>query len=504
MPKPVSVKQLRMMHAIAAGKSGTTSRGDKGPPASVASRYSGGKEKDLPHSKGKEHEGGRWPKGSGRSDEGRRGKKKNKKDVEKFEKSSEFRGAGAIVVDNDGRILLGKQTCDKKWAGFGGKAEGWEEFFDAAVRELKEEINIKAESVYELAPSSSGPDNKTYIVDKWSGTPKVDGREFSEYKWFDVRDIPWDNMRACCIEPLRQFTLRTLSKSKILKDMLYIEQLEKNVIRSGQVPDAVHDMSHGDALRLIGNGTFRMLREAVKDMQDEDFKDLRFDTYTIHLRRHSSDVYSGRVVDGNKMVHQFTNKSLPALTADLMSVFEWYLPEDEEELEIVDDLDDNVIHDGINSLIDNYKKHNIANIYDEMNNIRQEIRNSTAVDLQEVEKRIMCLFDKLESSLHVVTDKHNKLTSLAGDEINEIHAKLMELQSKIDELGRQPTSVEAYSSTPKNPDSVHSNMYMYLSKPQVEIDPSGKMRILFKSDWNHLDRSNFLEDMRAKVLKKGR
>ena len=49
---------------------------------------------------------------------------------------------------------------------------------------------------------------------------------------------------------------------------------------------------------------------------------------------------------------------------------------------------------------------------------------------------------------------------------------------------------------------VHDKMYMYLTRPQVEIDPNGKMKILFKSDWGHLDRANFLEDMKAKVLKK--
>ena len=95
---------------------------------------------------------------------------------------------------------------------------------------------------------------------------------------------------------------------KSLQGMVALEVLEKNIIR--QRGDAVMEVTHGDALKLIGNGMFRRIREAVKDMKDEDFKDFQIDTHTVSIRRHMSDVYSGRVSDGHKVVYQFTNKSL--------------------------------------------------------------------------------------------------------------------------------------------------------------------------------------------------
>ena len=86
-------------------------------------------------------------------------------------------------------------------------------------------------------------------------------------------------------------------------------------------------------------------------------------------------LYSGRISDGHKVIHQFQNKSLPQLCADVMSVFEWYSDQDEHMFDILDEenLSNDAIHGGLNELTDNYKKHNLANIYTEMENIRQEI-----------------------------------------------------------------------------------------------------------------------------------
>jgi len=259
-------------------------------------------------------------------------------------------------------------------------------------------------------------------------------------------------------------------------------------------------------MRYVGNGMFRKLRAAVKDMKDEDFKDIHIDTYTLSLRRHMSDVYSGRVSDGHKIVYQFTNKSLPEMTVALMSVFEWYLPEDEKLFDIVDEneLTDDDVHGGLNNLVDNYKRHNIANIYEEMEHIRSTIRNGVAVDLQQVEHRIMTLFDRLEELVHTLTEKHNSLAHQAGDEVDELERKLRELQSKIDDMGKKPERVEAFSANPPNKDEVIDNFYPYLSRPKVEIMPNGKITIMFGSDWQHLEKENFLTDMRAKTISKGK
>ena len=96
--------------------------------------------------------------------------------------------------------------------------------------------------------------------------------------------------------------------------------------------------------------------------------------------------------------------------------------------ELIDALDDDVVEGGLQTLVDNYKKHNIGNIYEEMETIREQIRNGVAIDIQQVEARIMGLFDKLEELVHNLTSKHNELAEMAGTEVDELERKLRELQ----------------------------------------------------------------------------
>jgi hypothetical protein len=257
---------------------------------------------------------------------------------------------------------------------------------------------------------------------------------------------------------------------------------------------------------MVGNGTFRFLRQATLGMTDEDIRQIPIDTYTLHIRKHVNDVYSGRVTDGHKQVHQFTNKSLPAVSAELMSVFEWYSPEDEKNVEVLEEslLPDDKINLNLNNLIDHYKKHNISNIYSEMENIRGEIRNGTAVDLQQVETRIMKLFDKLEETLLNNANKHNELARDAGSAIDELEAKMRELQAKVEEMNLRPTSINAFSTNPPDEKEIYNNHYAYLPKPEVNISPDGRIKISFPANWTPLDRSNFLSDMKAKVVKTGK
>jgi hypothetical protein len=169
---------------------------------------------------------------------------------------------------------------------------------------------------------------------------------------------------------------------------------------------------------------------------------------------------------------------------------------------VVFTISDDAIDGGIQSLVDNYKKHNIGNIYSEMETIREQIRNGVAVDIQQVESRIMSLFDKLEETIHEVVGKHNKLADSAGKEVDEIESKLRELQAKIEQMGKKPETVEAFSHNPPNPNRLHDESYPYLPKPLVEISPDGKIRISFAEEWTLLEKENFLRDMRARVMNK--
>ena len=509
MPQAASKKQYRYMMAILHGKNVKEhSRGN--PPKSIASKYMGSSQDGLPESKDND-KGGTWgskahKKAKGKVDAKRLARKKAKasKRVKKsFEQYYNGQGAGCVVVNGEGQILVGKETGSNQWSTPGGHIDPGETFEEGAKRELYEEAGIKAKEMIELGSfKSMGNDSKTYLVTKYTGTPKSRDGEMGDFEWMDAHVAADQSMRPCSLQGIKLYLESHLRKS--LKDMLAIELLEKNILRGPDGRSSVLDVSHGESLKLIGNGTFRMLRNAVKDMQDEGIKELSFDDYTIHIRKHLNDVYSGRINNGSKLVHQFTNKSLPQLSVELMSVFEWYLPEDEQELQVIDDdmLSDDIIEGGMSTLVDNYKKHNLANIYTEMENIRAEIRHDNAVDLSQVESKITKLFDKLESHIHTISSKHNELCQESGSEIEELERKLKELQSKVDSLENEPTSVEAYSANPANSNKVHDEHYFYMPKPNVTIEPCGRIKITFGEEWGSYDRENFLNDMRAKIIKK--
>ena len=500
MPAFASKKQYRMMMAILHGKSGTTGRGDSGPPKSIAEKYAG-KEKDLPESKGKEHHGGKW-----NSD---KHKKHAEKKAKKLHKSRDHGSSAVVVVNDKGQLLMGRQVKDDYRFSFpGGHVEDGESHEEAAIRELQEETGVKiSEKELELLHEDGG--NRTYVAHLKRLPSFHSTSELADVEFYNVEDIDFNKLRDCCIESMAHYLKRNLKKdNKSINELLKIEKLEslaKNIIRTGQVADAVYEFRHGDAIKLVGNGVFRILKNGVNGMGDDDIRDISFGGYTLHVRKHANDIYSGRIDDGLKTIHQFVNRSLPSLTGELMSVFEWY-NDDQSEFEIHEDKDlsDETINDAVSKMIHNYRSYNIADIYDEMESIRSEIRHSNAVDLQQAEHRIMGLFDKLEERMDIFRDKHNSLAQRAGEEISEIENKLLELQAKIDKMSKKPSKMEAFSSDPPNPSKIIEEYYEYLSRPRVLIKPSGHIIIDFGADWTSDDKTNFLTDMKAKAIKENR
>lgn len=497
MPKAVSKKQYRMMMAIAHGGPKT----GRQPPKSIADKYSK-PDKKAPESKDNDR-GGNWDAHHEKHSEEKDDKKDKKKLKKAFEQFYAGKGAGTIVLNEDGHILVGKDPTTGKWQLPGGHVDPGEDFAEAAHRELREEANIVAGNMIELGHfKTEGNDSKAYLVQDWKGKPK-DSAELVDIEFCEPHILVDRDLREAAKQTLDVYLNSGLKKNS-LQNILAQEKLAKNILRGGDQRTAVYDVSHGDALRLVGNGCFRWLSKEVKDMTDEDFKDLHLDNYVISVRKHLNDVYSGRISDGHKMIHQFTNKSLPQLCADVMSVFEWYSDDDEHVFDILDEdnLSDDAIHGGINELTNNYTKHNLANIYTEMENIREEIRSGNAVDLQQVEQKVMHLFDKLEDQMQTVVSQHNKLSQDAGKEIEMLEARLKELALKIDDLTKKPSTVEAYQTGSASPDKVYNSHYNYLAKPSISIDPSGKISISFDKEWTNMEKSNYLKDMKAVLIKR--
>ena len=113
-------------------------------------------------------------------------------------------GAAAIILDEDGRILLQSRADRNKWGLPGGCQEAGESFEEVIVREVKEEtdldVNIEdleyictvsGESRRNSYPTGDVVFNNTalYCVRKYSGKLKWN-QESKEMRFFDEKHLP--------------------------------------------------------------------------------------------------------------------------------------------------------------------------------------------------------------------------------------------------------------------------------------------------------------------------
>ncbi|MEF3351824.1 NUDIX domain-containing protein [Paenibacillus sp. GYB006] len=113
--------------------------------------------------------------------------------------------SGIAIIDEQNRILLVHQTYKKKhWSLPGGIVEDNESVWDAARRELKEEINVEAGEI-ELSGMYYMSHRNGYIyvfrTREYFGECKVDGKEINEYGFFDIDNLP---------RPITNFTLERI------------------------------------------------------------------------------------------------------------------------------------------------------------------------------------------------------------------------------------------------------------------------------------------------------
>lgn len=126
-------------------------------------------------------------------------------------------GAGVIVENEKGEILLIKRTDNGCWGYAGGSVELGEKVEDTACRELLEETGLIAEDLKLFSVFSGEDTHYTYpngdevhnidivfICRKFIGVLNPDKDEASDAKFFDIDNIP-ENISPPLIVPLKKY-----------------------------------------------------------------------------------------------------------------------------------------------------------------------------------------------------------------------------------------------------------------------------------------------------------
>ena len=96
-----------------------------------------------------------------------------------------------VMLYRNGQILLGKRsphrrTFPNKWALFGGHLESDETPDQAAIRELREELNIRISELHFLQQFKTAQITMSvYACCNWCGEPQLLDDEHSEMRWFN-------------------------------------------------------------------------------------------------------------------------------------------------------------------------------------------------------------------------------------------------------------------------------------------------------------------------------
>ena len=135
-------------------------------------------------------------------------------------------GAAAIIVNENGQILLQSRADRDKWGVPGGCQELGERFEDTVIREVKEETNLDVtEENLELIGIVSGNSRRNeypngdvvinntalYCVKNFSGELKWDS-ESKEMRFFDLDNLPVNQNDPDLIEIYKNYIIKSRAR----------------------------------------------------------------------------------------------------------------------------------------------------------------------------------------------------------------------------------------------------------------------------------------------------
>ena len=244
------------------------------------------------------------------------------------------------------------------------------------------------------------------------------------------------------------------------------------------------------ALQAVNKRVLSWVQDASKGLKIGDSRDfnLPIDGVILKIRKIAGDLYSGWILDKiGDIEHLYDRISLPVLATQIMSVYEVYDGGETSNLRS--------IHSELSSINQDLKekKQKPKALKERLHNL---IANLTRIDQMSADSR----------AKHV--EAHNKLVDRTEGELNNIHVKLKNLRDAFTppEVDSQPDVMAVRRLGRPGPctdcGSPKCQCYLHLTKPCIEIEPSGKVTIMFKSDWNSLDKVNFLKSMKYVMEKK--
>jgi ADP-ribose pyrophosphatase YjhB (NUDIX family) len=137
-------------------------------------------------------------------------------------------GVRAIILDPHNAVLLQRRTDMAYWGLPGGSVELEETVVDALKREVKEETSLEVLRAEPMA-LYSGPEERfrypngdeiqpfavAFIIREWQGSPKADGNEGSELRFWPLDQLPQDlvSIHADTLSDYRRYTGKFLLSS---------------------------------------------------------------------------------------------------------------------------------------------------------------------------------------------------------------------------------------------------------------------------------------------------